>query len=100
VSCALDADTQQWHRRLLWQNDMSKYLPRRLCVDTSRLIPPENLFSTLQQSTPSAQPGGLALIVPHSWCLLALDTVVTDHPGVLSDILALNFQSRLGLLRF
>jgi hypothetical protein len=57
----------------------SKCFPECLCVDTFHLVAPENLCSILQQAALSAQPGCLALVVPHSWCLLALDTVVPDH---------------------
>jgi hypothetical protein len=72
--------------------------PPVFCVDTSRLVAPENLFSNLQQPALSAQPCCLALVVPDSWCILALDTIIPDHPGVLSNILALNLESCLGLL--
>lgn len=74
--------------------------PRYLCVDTSRLFAPANFCSNLQQPSLSAQPRCFALIVPDSRRLLALDTVVPDHSGILSDILALNLQSRLRLLGF
>jgi hypothetical protein len=60
--------------------------------------PAGNYFSNHQQSAPSAQSRRLALIIPNSWCLLALDTVVPDHARVLSDVLALNLETRLGLL--
>jgi hypothetical protein len=77
-------------KAMIWHHMQSKRLLRRLCVHTSRLVAPENLFSTLQQPALSAQPCCLALVIPHSRCILALDAVIPDHPGVLSDILALD----------